>query len=106
MSQTVQNFPSSKIRVVNADLFTAARNIMKADPQARGKTTVLNLVSDEVQGRGWEWSLTVNLAPPVFHLFSLGNPDFIIYMAELRVDEFGMTFQLQCSKHLRYGFHI
>jgi hypothetical protein len=27
------------------------------------------------------------------------------YMAELRVDEFGMTFQLHCSKHLRYEFH-
>ena len=49
---------------------------------------------------------TVNPAGPVFHLFSVGNPDFIIYMAELRVDEFGMNFWLQCSKHLRYGFHI
>ena len=37
---------------------------------------------------------TVNPAAPVFHLFSLRNPDFIIYMAELRVDEFGMTFLL------------
>ena len=36
---------------------------------------------------------TVNLVGPVFHLFSLGNPDFIIYMAELRADEFGMNFQ-------------
>jgi hypothetical protein len=35
--------------------------------------------------------LTVNPAGPVFHLFSSGNPDFIIYMAELRVDEFGMN---------------
>ena len=51
-------------------------------------------------------SLTVNLAVPVFHLFSSGNPDFIIYIDELRVDEFGMTFHLQCSKHLRYEFHI
>ena len=42
----------------------------------------------------------------VFHLFSSGNPDFIIYMDELRVDEFGMNFQLQCSKHLRYECHI
>ena len=36
---------------------------------------------------------TVNPVGPVFHLFSLGNPDFIIYMAELRPDEFGMNFQ-------------
>ena len=40
------------------------------------------------------WAITVDPAVPVFHLFSSGNPDFIIYMAELRVDEFGMTFQL------------
>jgi len=33
-------------------------------------------------------SFTVNPVGPVFHLFSLGNPDFIIYMAEFRVDEF------------------
>ena len=39
-------------------------------------------------------SHTVNPVGPVFHLFSLGNPDFIIYMAELRADEFGMNFQL------------
>ena len=42
---------------------------------------------------------TVNLAAPVFHLFSLGNPDFILYMAELRVDQSGMNFLLWCSKH-------
>ena len=56
-----------------------------------------------------KWTIlyfTVNLVGPVFHLFSLGNPDFIIYMAELRVDEFGMNFQLWCSKHLRYEFYI
>jgi hypothetical protein len=41
-----------------------------------------------------EYGNTVDLAVPVFHLFSLGNPGFIIYMAELRVDEFGMTFLL------------
>src|SRR5277367_1033405 len=28
------------------------------------------------------YPLTVNLAVPVFHLFSSGNPDFIIYMDE------------------------
>ncbi|KAF8232651.1 hypothetical protein L208DRAFT_1270974, partial [Tricholoma matsutake] len=50
--------------------------------------------------------VTVNPVGPVFHLFSLRNPDFIIYMAELRADEFGMTFQLHYSKHLRYEFHI
>jgi hypothetical protein len=49
--------------------------------------------------------ITVDLAVPVFRLFSSRNPDFIMYMAELRVDEFGMTFQLRCSKHLRYEFH-
>jgi hypothetical protein len=36
----------------------------------------------------------VDPAGPVFHLLSSRNPYFIIYMAELRVDEFGMTFQL------------
>ena len=48
----------------------------------------------------------MNLVGPVFHLFSLGNPDFIIYMAELRADEFGMNFQPWCSKHSRYEFYI
>jgi hypothetical protein len=50
------------------------------------------------EGNGFACSVqsasTVDLAGPVFHLFSLGNPDFIIYMAELRADEFGMNFQL------------
>jgi hypothetical protein len=37
-------------------------------------------------------TFTVDLAGPVFYLLSSRNPYFIIYMAELRVDEFGMTF--------------
>jgi hypothetical protein len=40
----------------------------------------------------WVKILTVNPVGPVFHLFSSGNPDFIIYMDELKADEFGMTF--------------
>jgi hypothetical protein len=51
------------------------------------------------QREGGGLAATVNQAPPVFHLFSSENPDFIIHMAELRMDEFGMTFQLQCFKH-------
>jgi hypothetical protein len=57
----VSNSPkhsSYKIRVVNADSFTAACDIMKLDPQARGKTAVLNLASDEVPGGGWEYTLS------------------------------------------------
>ena len=49
---------------------------------------------------------TVNLAVPVFHLFSSGNPDFIIYMDELRVDEFGMTFHPIYLSHPRDGVHM
>lgn len=52
------NLPSSKIRVVNADSFTTARDIMKTDPEARGKTAVQNLASDEMPGGGWESSLS------------------------------------------------
>lgn len=62
-------FPSSKIRVVNADSFTAARNIMKADPQACSKTTVLNLASDEIQGGGWsKWSLSTTQVNILSHI--------------------------------------
>jgi hypothetical protein len=52
-------------------------------------------VLTELENRLRKWRAnTVNPVGPVFHLFSLGNPEFIIYMAELRVDEFGMNFQL------------
>ena len=63
-----------------------------------------------LQFYGWaiaaEYATTVNLAVPVFHLFSSGNPALIIYMDELRVHEFGMTFHLQCFIQSRYEFHI
>ena len=54
---------------------------------------------ETVQLSMWVTCLTHNHCEPsgvgpVFHLFSLGNPDFRIYMAELRAHEFGMNFQL------------
>jgi len=44
--------------VVDSDSFTAARNIMKDNPEAQGKTTVLNLASDQFPGGGWIHSLS------------------------------------------------
>ena len=46
----------------------------------------------------------MSLVAPVFHPFNSGNLGFIIYMAELRADEFGLNFLLLCSKHLMYEF--
>jgi len=45
---------ASVVTVVNADAFTIARNIMNDDPDAKGKTTVLNLASDIYRAGGWE----------------------------------------------------
>ncbi|KAI0692493.1 hypothetical protein BC835DRAFT_1356914 [Cytidiella melzeri] len=47
-----------KVKVVNSDSFTAARNILKEFPEAQGKTAVLNLASDELPGGGWAESLS------------------------------------------------
>lgn len=44
--------------VVDSDSFTAARDIMKDNPEAQGKTTVLNLASDQFPGGGWIHSLS------------------------------------------------
>lgn len=52
------NFPPSAIEVVNADSFTAARDIIRECPTAHGKTAVLNLASDEIRAGGWEHSLS------------------------------------------------
>ncbi|KAF8998107.1 hypothetical protein BDQ17DRAFT_1247929 [Cyathus striatus] len=48
----------SDVTVVNSDAFTAARNIMRENPNATGKTAVLNLASDEIPGGGWIFSLS------------------------------------------------
>ena len=45
--------PPVKVKVVNSDSFTVARNIMKEHPEAEGKTTVLNLASDAEPAGGW-----------------------------------------------------
>lgn len=47
---------STTVRVVGTDSFTAARDIMRKDPTAHGKTAVLNLASDEVRAGGWAYS--------------------------------------------------
>ncbi|KII87163.1 hypothetical protein PLICRDRAFT_246234 [Plicaturopsis crispa FD-325 SS-3] len=49
--------PPTKVRVVNSDAFTAAREILRRDDTARGKTAVLNLACDEVPAGGWPESL-------------------------------------------------
>ncbi|KAI0091575.1 hypothetical protein BDY19DRAFT_1066984 [Irpex rosettiformis] len=42
-----------RVKVVNSDSFTAARNIMKEFPKAHGGTAVLNLASDAEPAGGW-----------------------------------------------------
>lgn len=51
-------FSPSEVRVINSDSFTVARGIIKEDPSANGKVSVLNLASDEEPGGGWEFSLS------------------------------------------------
>lgn len=46
--------PKSPITVVNSDSFTLARKILNEDPDAMGKTAVLNLASDIYRAGGWE----------------------------------------------------
>lgn len=48
--------PSTTVRIVGTDSFTAARDIIRKDPTAHGKTAVLNLASDEVRAGGWLYS--------------------------------------------------
>lgn len=45
------------ISVINSDSFTAARAIIKRNPEARGKVAVLNLASDQHPGGGWDQTL-------------------------------------------------
>lgn len=49
--------PPCKVQVLNADTFIVARDIMKQNPEAQGKTTVLNLASDQWRAGGWTHSL-------------------------------------------------
>jgi Microbial-type PARG, catalytic domain len=48
----------SRVTVVNADSFTAARSIIRRDPTAFRKVAVLNLASDQRPGGGWLESLS------------------------------------------------
>ncbi|KAG5642111.1 hypothetical protein DXG03_003610 [Asterophora parasitica] len=57
-SSTCPQFPPSQVTVVNLDAFTAARNIMRENSDARGKTSVLNLASDIYRAGDWINSLT------------------------------------------------
>lgn len=47
------NHPPTLIKVINSDSFTAARDIVKQFPEAKSKTAVLNLASDEIRAGGW-----------------------------------------------------
>ncbi|TFK39528.1 hypothetical protein BDQ12DRAFT_681931 [Crucibulum laeve] len=51
-------YQPSDIAVVNSDSFTCARKVMEKYPEARGKTAVLNLASDERPAGGWIASLS------------------------------------------------
>ncbi|TFK68744.1 hypothetical protein BDN72DRAFT_841434 [Pluteus cervinus] len=46
------------IQVINSDAYTVALKLLDEDPDVAGKVAVLNLASDELQGGGWEWSLS------------------------------------------------
>lgn len=48
-----------QVKVVNGDSFSTARQIMRDHPDAQGKTSVLNLASDEVRAGGWIHTLAV-----------------------------------------------
>ncbi|KAJ6621475.1 hypothetical protein B0H10DRAFT_2215121 [Mycena sp. CBHHK59/15] len=50
--------PPVEINVINSDSFTAARDIIAKNPEARGKTAVLNLASDELPAGGWTESFS------------------------------------------------
>lgn len=54
-SSACPKFPASQVKIINADSFTTAREIMQHEPGA--KVAVLNLASDEQPGGGWEYSL-------------------------------------------------
>ena len=49
-------YPTSNVEVVNSDSFTAARKILRQDPEA--KVAVLNLASDEQPGGGWAYTIS------------------------------------------------
>lgn len=52
------NLPPSEIQIINSDSFTAARDIIRDYPDAQGKTSVLNLASDEYRAGGWAMTLS------------------------------------------------
>ena len=56
--------PEVKIEVVDSDSFTAARRLIQDDPEAKGKTAVLNLASDEIRAGGWLVSLSKTQVGP------------------------------------------
>ena len=64
------NLPAPEIRIVNSDSFTAARKDVDLD--ARGKTAVLNMASDERPAGGWLDSLSrtqVRFDVDLIHIF-------------------------------------
>lgn len=58
LAESSDKFPGSTVEVVNSDAFTLARTIIAEDNGAKGKTTVLNLASDEAPAGGWLYSLS------------------------------------------------
>ncbi|KAF9461523.1 hypothetical protein BDZ94DRAFT_1323298 [Collybia nuda] len=54
-SSLCPGFQSSEVKVVNADSFTVARDIIREYPSAHGKVSVLNLASDEEPAGGWKY---------------------------------------------------
>lgn len=76
----IPNHPTSKIRVVNKDAFTAARDLVNElqGEGTVGKVGVLNLASDEHEGGGWLQSLATTQVRPssVLVLYPLTRPHF------------------------------
>lgn len=69
------NVTHTKIRVVNCDSFTLAREIINRVDDAKGKTAVLNLASDEIRAGGWIYSLSVTqVLMSLLHLLPSGSP--------------------------------
>lgn len=62
LDSTSDRFPNIKdsmdLRILNLDAFTAAREILKEDPEAEGKVAVLNLASDSKRAGGWIQTLS------------------------------------------------
>ncbi len=72
--------PPVKVKVVNGDSFTTARDIMKRFPEAQGKTTVLNLASYAEPGGGWaETFYRTQVSDDSSHTLSIDHSLMIVY---------------------------